>query len=486
MEGPDKGPTPVAPTNALNRQDQLDADHLNGPGFGIEDQKPGFFDNALGAPGRGLGQAGADVYGVLAHGLSSLFEPVDTPVVVGDGTVLPPATDETDKAWHPAADALEQVAKDAHEYSKSLMPDPRVTGAGANIIQGLTKGAGEFIAGGGGLGGAALLGTAEGRASYLDLLDEGVDPDTALKSAALTGTLSAGAAFLPMSLPAKALATLSRPAALLVQAGVGATVNTAFGIGQRYASAKILEDAGYAAQADQIKPWDSLNLATDFLTGSVFGIHSGWHGIKAAEADAGAQDAARAVQDRQATLDRAPGVPVDTASMAVHRESLEKALSDLMQNKPVDLDDQAAEGGLFARPEEDTAEARQIIHDQFMESGVIDDAEQFDRFLRGEDLTTPKPPPKPEPAPEAQVAPAEDHPDNDTVNQLVRDKEDEDGSVVSEQVLRDKPDLKVVDEEGAEKSAAEAHQEARNEEARANEEAETMHRAAVECESRYA
>jgi hypothetical protein len=184
---------------------------------------------------------------------------------------------------------------------------------------------------------------------------------------------------------------------LLAQVGAGSAINTSFGAATRYASAKILDDAGYHEQAEQQKPWDETNLLTDAITGLFFGAHAGWHGLKnvdAAHVDPSIRDAAKVVQDRQEVNERAPGVPVDMASAAVHRQSLETALGDLMTGKPVDLSDVKTEGATFARPEVDETAATQIIRDAFVKSGVLDDAAQFDRWLTGDqeiEATTPEP-----------------------------------------------------------------------------------------------
>ena len=380
-------------------QDQNEQDLTDGPGWTIDEQKPSFFSGFGVTPVlRGIGQGAADGISLLTHGLHEVTQglPLPNPVTLM-GSPIQAALDIA--STKPTPSALEDASAATRNYSKTLIADPRITGTAANLVQGFSHVVTEFGVGslaGGPETGAALLGASEGYAHYHDLLDQGVDAATAEKSALLTGLTSAGGALLPMGMPAKLLGGLSTAGTVLAQAGAGAAINTAFGAASRYGSAKILNDAGYHEMAEQTKPWDETNVITDALSGLFFGAHAAWHGLKASDVDPSIRDAAKAVQDRQAVIDRAPGVPVDMASAAVHRQALETALGDLMTDKPVDLSTVNLEGATFARRpvEEGSAEAAAVMRDAFVKSGVLDDAEDFDRWLAGEHdemaPTTPK------------------------------------------------------------------------------------------------
>lgn len=468
-------------------QDQQEQDLTDGPGWTIDDQKPGMFSGLAGAAPRGIGQGVADGISVLTHGLheqvipalmegnpfASLLDGANDAAVKG----LPGAQTAKD-----ANEALETISAKTREYSKSLVGDPLTTGTAANVIQGFSKAATEFTLGslaGGPESGAALLGATEGYAHYGDMLDAGVDEETAQKSGLTTAMLSGGAAFLPMAMPAKWLAGLTTPAALGAQAATGAAVNTGFGVADRYAQAKILRDAGYDTMADQQDVWDKANLLTDAISGAFFGAHSGWHGIKeldGAKIDPSVLDAAKVVQDRQAVIDAAPGMPVDAKSAAVNRHALEKSLSDLLTDKPVDLSEIDTAGAAFARGDVDQSAATKIIRDAFADSGVLDEG-AADRWVTGEqeiEAVTPKP---------AKAAPVE------PIEAAPAPKPGEDGEEppqVSPAALAERPDLEIADEAGEPTSAAEALKDATDEEAQANKEADPMHQAAVACEARHA
>jgi len=472
-------------------QDQIENDANNGPGWTIDDQKPSFFDNVAGSPFRGIGQGAANGIALLAHGVEYPYHALQSLGHIVDLTSPERAfgvRSDTMQPWKPPEGAPDELERKAREYSKSLVPDPRVTGVGANLVQGVSKAVTDFAAGSavaGLYGGAALLGTSEGYAHYHDLKDQGVDEDTARRSALLEGALAGGGALLPMSFPAKWVAGLTVPGTYAAQATAGAAINSAFGLASRYAQAKILRDAGYPQMSDAMEPADATSIAADAISGLFFGAHAAWHGLKAPDLDPSVRDAAKVVQDRVSADARAPGVPVNMKSAATHREALETALGDLMANKPVDLDADRMDGAMFARPEENTEQAREIMRAAFVESGVLDDAAEFDRWLAGEREDRPEvPAPKPETKPKS----TETKPPQFETTEAKGETEEAD--IDTDTALASRPDLEIPAEKPPQSTsntvrAADVLEQAKADEAQANAEAEPMHTAAVNCEARY-
>lgn len=451
-------------------QDRNEQDLLQSPGWTIDEQHAGFFDNAALALPRGIGQAGANIMGTLAQGFQDIDDSMSMDLLVP-------------KEQKPApSPTLQSVQDSTREFSKTLTPDPRVTGGAANLVQGFSKAVTEFtagtLAGGPGLG-ASLLGASEGNARYHDLLDEGVDDATARKGGTIEALASGGGALLPMGLPAKWLGgSLSTVGTMLAQAGTGAAINTTFGIASRYASSKILEDAGYHEMADQQKPFDEMNLAADAISGLFFGAHHGWGEINQSHVDPSVRDAAKVVQDRQAVAERAPGVPVDMRSAAVNRQELESSMGDLLAGKKVEIAADDVEGATFARTENPlNDEARQIIADHFKESGVFEAADAHDAWLRGEgdemEPTTP--------ATLIDGRPAEEQSETQATPEAETKGEEEPQEPGP---LVDRPDLKIADENGEPVHAGDAQEQASAESAQANREADTMFKAATDCEAR--
>jgi hypothetical protein len=432
----------MALNSGLFQSDEQDAQDLQtSRGWTIDDQRPGMFDNSLLAIPRALGQAGANIVGAGAKALESpddLFSFIGNPL----GQAATAVHNFQHPKPSPTTGVLPDVEKASREYAASLVPDPRVTGTGANLIQGFGRAAAEFtagtLAGGPGLG-AAAIGLSEGHAKYNDLLAEGVDDATASRAASVEALSQGAGALMPFGLPAKWLAGMSGAGAFLTQTLAGAGLNTALNASSRYASAQILDQAGYHEMAEKQKPFDTMNILADAALGAAFGAHHAW-GELGEHVDPSVVDAAKTVQDGQAVAERAPGVPVDLRAEAVNRQALEKSLSDLMAGKPVDLTGVDIDGAEFARrPDLETPEARAIMADEFKNSGVLDDAEALDRWLSGE---TDEKPIGVRGAAEADVSPMEGseelHPDAENLNAAARSFAD-DGTVVSAQIPQAAP-----------------------------------------------
>jgi hypothetical protein len=374
-------------------QDQSEADLLAPRDWDQETApKPSFLEGAGLAPITGAAAGIANSISVLARGLR-----VDQSQEVPDANAAAAGATRDEGPQHqPWMDdwnaKLDDIQAQAHAGAKSMAPDPLTTGTGANLVHGFTKAITEFSIGSlaGPQSGAAVLGLSEGYSRYLDLREQGVDDETAARSAWLTGVANGAGALMPMSLPAKLFESVPLSGTLLAQAGAGAVINTAFGTASQVGDAAILRKAGYPAMADQLQPWDAAQLWTNALTGAFFGVHQGM--IGGIRIDPSVRDAAKVIQDRQEIIDRAVGVPVDMKSMAVHQQAMTTALGDLMAGKPVDLGGVDMEGAGFARPEQDSVWAANVIRDEFEKAGVMEHAEAFDDFLND------KIPPEPKPA----------------------------------------------------------------------------------------
>lgn len=388
-------------------QEQQEADLLEGPGWTMDQQRGSGLDGLAGAIPRGIGQGVADGVNLLAHGMQRYMQGFESKGITGydlAGVAAPEgAIEQEGKPYHLPHEALEATQATARGVSQSLMPDPRTTGTAANVVQGFSKAVTEFGLGsvaGGPAGGAAFLGATEGYAHYQDMLDAGVDEETAKRSGLITAVANGAGALMPFGLPAKWLAGLSAAKTLGIQAATGVGVNTGFGIVNRYAQAQILRNAGYDAMADQMEPMDKESLLADAISGAFFGAHSGWHGFRElqnAKLDPSLLDAAKVVQDRQEVLDRAPGVPVDPKSAAVHREHLGLSMEQLLAGQEhVDLSELDSAGAAFAQGDVDESAARKIIRDAFTESphGITDaDLASDDlKFLQEEGVKPPRPP----------------------------------------------------------------------------------------------
>ena len=378
-------------------------DFLDGPGFTASDIKPaGVFTglNPL-TPLRGIASGAMEAGRVLVHGLPSIARAMsqgdqgDISATLEqqadaqrDPTVKPP--------WEqPLTEWSSKMSDEARAGAKAVTPDPRTTGSAANLVFGaskvLTEGGLSLAATAGNIpAAAASMGYISGMARYRDLKDQGVDDDTAEKLATTEGILQGAGMVAPMGLPAKWIEAMTPVRQALTQLATGAAANAGQGVASRYITHQILTDAGYTQLADQSKTLDGEAIASDLISGAFFGgaHYAGQRPELAQRAreladsgqiDAQVRDAAKVVQtERMAAVDRAPGVPVDPQSQAKHQAALEKSISDLLENKPVDIEDEAA-GATFARPaESDRPDLRQMMVNEFKNAGVADEAAKLD------------------------------------------------------------------------------------------------------------
>lgn len=405
----------------FDEQSSTESDFLSGPGF-TPDTTPSTFEGFGPLTQAKATTAGAiDMFGTLAHGLPGLVHNVlQSGAYMGaaeqgsDSDEAVQGVKEFEQPWAPKlAEVADTIQQTARAQAKSLMPDPAVSGTGTNLIYGFTKSASEAAlttaATRNPMAAAPLFGYLQGMGHYQDLRDQGVDDATAQKSATLQGVLAAGSFAVPGGLPVKWLDEMGPATQAITQLGAGAAINTASGMVSRYGTAQILENAGYHELAEQNRVLDGQAMIADILSGAFFGGVHFFHGraqeladtatrmAQSGELDPSVRDGAKVAQDnRAASVDRAPGVPVDGATAGAHRAALEKAVSDVLSDRPVDVSDELDDSHLFAaRPEdpETTLSAREMVHREFIDAGVMGEASDVDamehhleRIYRGESV----------------------------------------------------------------------------------------------------
>lgn len=407
----------------FDEQGATESDYLNGPGFTGKDVQPTTFQGLTAmTPVKGAIAGAEEGIGILAHGVPSLIHNVlQSGAYMGaaeqgsDSEEAVQGAQDFEKPWMPkveeTADVINQTAR---AQAKDLMPDPRVSGTGTNMIFGFpkvaTQAAGALLTRNPALA-ATVFGYMQGMGNYQDLKDQGVDDATAQKAATLQGLLAGGSMFVPAGLPAKWLSEMAPATAAVTQIATGASVNVASGMASRYLTSELLEKAGYPELAAQNKVLDGSAMVADMLSGAFFGGAHFFTGHvqeladtarTAAEngnLDPAVRDAAKVAQDnRQATVDRAPGVPVDAESAGAHAQALEKALSDVLSDKPVDVSQELDDSHEFIQRPEDpdvTSHIRDLIHEEFKSAGVMSEAskvDQLDKVVEGMYQGKPVPP----------------------------------------------------------------------------------------------
>lgn len=249
---------------------------------------------------------------------------------------------------NPQTDA--DLRENAINQLEKLKPDPRSVGTAGQVLYSLGDIFGTVYAQA--MGGnitpqtlAIETGKSYANSQQQLYIRQGIDEVTAQSLA----TTDAAAVGLGVVLPAAV------PGKLVTRALSGGGINTVIGTGQRYALSSELESNGYTDLARQYKPFDAAHVLTDFTLGAFFG---GFLGPRPLARDANTRVLPSDV-DAALTMGNAahietgtiPGMPTDLASRQAHVNAVNKALDDLMNDRPVDVGDPVTRAPFESRPE---------------------------------------------------------------------------------------------------------------------------------------
>lgn len=287
--------------------------------------EPDFFDGSLSAPFRGVASAAGKFNSVV---IDDVLGPIESRAI---GLV--------NEDWQKSFDrALEEDRQANRDLVRRMAPNPQTTGLAGKVLFGVSEVIPTFVAGSlaaGPVGGASLVGGVTGGFTFSDLQEKGVDPSTARLAAISEGAAAGFGALLPAGI---GLSTFARAAG-------GAGINAGFGIGSRALTSSILEGGGYRDMAQQYKALDAEAIAVDVVLGAAFG---GLSRATTKPVDTALVDAALAKNAAvHIEVDTAPGVPVNPKSRDAHVKAVNKALADLLEDKPVDVSN-ILDGAVFA------------------------------------------------------------------------------------------------------------------------------------------
>ncbi|HHW1217698.1 TPA: hypothetical protein ACUSZR_000481 [Escherichia coli] len=338
--------------NPVNQNQQLDEAASNPAGFNSD---VGFFDNAVGAALSGL-YSGlvAKPDQLLWAGMDKIVSPIAQ--FVNENTSI----NDTSVSY------IAEQRKLAEQQVKRLTPDAATTGTAGQVLYGLFDMGGQAVVGttlGGPVGGAAAVTSLQGFSEFERLTAQGVDFRTAQEAGLVQGITAGAGTLIPMSLGLRAGGALAegvaaqlartgessvrRAAATAVRAtpdiAYAAGTNIAFGMAQRWLTAKTLRDGGYSEMANQYDVLERQAIAIDAVLGVAFGgvgrfINSRGESTSAPNFSPVDIDAALAANAaHHAEIDIAPGVPINVLSRNSHIQALRKAMSDVSQGRPVDV-----------------------------------------------------------------------------------------------------------------------------------------------------
>lgn len=238
--------------------------------------------------------------------------------------------------------------------------NPYADGFASSLAKGAAKGLTEFSAGmliGGPLGGAAVLGGAEGHDAYASAVSKGVDENTALSMGLVTGGLNAVTAVIPFKLGSiaeglrlsavgsdiagnaatarflSAVADTVLPDSVMRGAVQSGAAMVAQYSGATYINGEILRDAGYKELADQQDPFDMKMLAAQFVLGAAF------HGLgRMGEKPQPSEVSAALDTLREGHIkDSAPTIPLDGPQAAAASDAINLAVEQVRRGEAVDI-----------------------------------------------------------------------------------------------------------------------------------------------------
>ena len=231
--------------------------------------------------------------------------------------VLEKVTPDSMTAW------LEDQRRVANESMKATRTDPRTMGTVGQLIHGVSSILTMGVAGAplGPVGAAGAIGGLSMFDKSTELIEQGVDLQTAQKVGAVTGTVMGVGAALPPFIGG----TLTKQ----IASGIG--INVGLGMTERAASGEILEDK-YAGIAQHYKALDGMAIAIDAVLGAAFPI--GARLIKrpsVAQID-DAQDANRVVAEQS----RDPALQATLEGIERHREIADDVTRQILEeNRPL-------------------------------------------------------------------------------------------------------------------------------------------------------
>lgn len=338
--------------NPVTQNQQLDEAASNPAGF---NSNVGFFDNTVGAGISGL--------------YSGLVAKPDQLLWAGMDKVVSPIANfvnENTPINDTSAEFISEQRTQAEQQVKRLTPDAGTTGTAGQVLHGLFDMGSQAVVGtllAGPVGGAAAVTSLQGFSEFERLTAQGVDFRTAQEAGLVQGITAGAGTLIPMSLGLRAGgviaegvgAQLARTgesavrnvAATAVRAApdvaYAAGTNIAFGMAQRGLTAKTLRDGGYDEMANQYDVFDRQSIAIDAVLGVAFGgvgrfLNARGENAATPEFSPAEVDAALVANaSHHAEIDVAPGVPVNVLSRDAHIQSLQKAMRDVSEGKPVDV-----------------------------------------------------------------------------------------------------------------------------------------------------
>lgn len=327
--------------------------------------EPGFTEGALKGQASGVmlgGAKAADFLGTMGR----FFSP-------------PAATDEEEAVRQQTLEDADEIQEDLRRSAIDYWtPNAKTVGTLGKVLGGVSEMVLPLAAT---AGQPELLIGSQTLASGKELVDKGVDADTAGAMAAVEGATT----YAGFKLPFLGKTLTSKMA-------TGAAGNLGLGAGAAELEHQILAARDYKELAENYDPLDATSRAVDLVTGLAFGgtAHLIDGRMKPSQRDAalGANNAKHWQQDT------APGIPMNDAATAWHGRNMESAFDRISNDEPASAEPMPPDAVFKPRPERKIEvpeelrefEANRAAERAFVEGRNADERTRIDELVPRADI----------------------------------------------------------------------------------------------------
>ena len=326
----------------IDDDQQQSIDQMNAAGLGKapkQSKEVGLFDGAATAVPRGVAAGAIKTYDTIKKPFERVADHVQYSIDDVQNGGLDGALDAREKSFTQYHDELNKDRRDALVMKVEDLQDSKNTGMAGNVLFSLSDYATRAVTGGvlgGPIGAAAVTGVTETNYNREDLIQKGVDEDTATKAALIDGGVAAASTVLPLSYGLKGTGGVAADAALSIGGATG--LSTA---GQ-YASGEVLKSEGYDKQAEKYKITGE-SVGTDLLLNTLmFGTARGTQYYlnrtpEQVEANATGVQSALVLNESEFDHAAAPVKPSNPVQANNHLKNLDEATDNLRMGRPVNV-----------------------------------------------------------------------------------------------------------------------------------------------------
>lgn len=326
----------------IDDSEQQSINEMNAGGLGKAPKQPkkevGLFDGAVTAIPRGVAAGAVKVYDTAKKPFERVADHLQYSIDDARNGGLDGALDVREKSFSDVHEEKNKDRRDALVMQVEELQDAPNSGLVGNMLFGVSDYATRTLAGAplGPVGAALTTGVTEVNYSREDLIQKGVDVDTATTAALIDGGVAAASTILPLSYGFKGTGGVIKDAALSIG---GATALSTAG---QYASGQVLESEGYDKQAKKYEITRE-SVGTDLAINAL--MFGGARGAsyylnrtpEQIEADVTREQAALVQNSLEHEAGLAPVNPADPIQENNHLKNLDEAQTNLRLGRPVNV-----------------------------------------------------------------------------------------------------------------------------------------------------